>query len=104
MKVKLKIISEVLKGTKPTVMSDGKGNTFFIAIREDGDNIGSIYPQMIKLFGKEIEVEEDINPDTYIHKEFLDKNHEDFICEGCYVETKIRSWMIDKVIGCGRRI
>lgn len=84
MKIRLAEISKMLKITKPIVMSD-RGEHFFILIHESG---GSIYPQMIKLFGKELEVEENINPGTYIYKEYIDD-------DDCYIEIKIRNWMIE---------
>ena len=85
-KVKLKTFENLQEDTITTIMDDAFGEPLFVLIHKDGLS-GSIYPMMIKYLGKEIEVEKNINPDTYEMKEWLDENS--------YLDIKIRSWMLE---------
>ena len=89
MKIKLKSLEELEEIVKPIIISDTHENNYkaiFGLVHKEGIP-GSIVPMMIKYLGAEIEVEEDINPNTYIFKEWIEGGES-------YYEIKFRTWML----------
>ena len=83
--IKIKTFEEIRDLTISSISRSNEDNDIFILINKDGLH-GSIYPEMIKYFNQELEVEQDINENTFIYKDWID--------EESYVEVKIRDWMI----------